>query len=77
MTYLTSDSIATVITKAIGKASTGKIDMELAIAASEEACTEVRHILTAELTALLDYEGVAREWNEAIETALLRIEDLT
>ena len=36
----------------------------------------VRDIVASELTRLLDSTGTAKEWNDAIETALVKIEAL-
>lgn len=54
----------------------GTFESRLAADAGEAAIAAVRHIITFELSRLLDNTGTAKEWNAAIETAMTRIEDL-
>lgn len=48
----------------------GTFHSDLAAQAGEAAIAEVRSILHTRLVGLLDREGVAGEWNDAIEAAL-------
>lgn len=57
-------------------ANAGRFDAARASAAVDESVTEVKHLITFELTKLLDQHGEAREWNDAIETAIHTIENL-
>lgn len=43
-------------------------------AVSRETLTEIRQILTGEMSTLFDVEGMAIDWNEAIERAIQVVE---
>ena len=57
-------------------AGAGIFDAARASAAVDDTLTELRHLITFELTKLLDQTGVARDWNDAIEAAINTIENL-
>ena len=57
-------------------AGAGKFDSARATAAVDALLTEVKHLITFELTKILDQTGEARDWNDAIETAINAIENL-
>jgi len=40
----------------------------------QAALTEIRNIMTAEISTLFDLEGAAIDWNEAIERAMRCVE---
>lgn len=57
-------------------AHAGTFNAADATSAVDQAVEEIRGLITAELTKLLDMDGVAHEWNEAIEHALTVIEGM-
>lgn len=57
-------------------AGAGTFDSARASATVDLTLAEVRHLITFELTKLLDQTGEARDWNDAIETAIHTIENL-
>lgn len=57
-------------------AGAGRFDSERASLAVDALLTEVKHLITFELTKILDQTGEARDWNDAIETAIHTIENL-
>lgn len=75
-------NIKTAIMQSIGYGSVcwtnidnaGVFVSEAAAQAGEEAVAEVRRILHSRLIALLDLDGVATEWNDAIEAAITMVE---
>lgn len=77
-------TVVRAITQAVGAASmcwertdqAGEFDIESALAISAATSAEVRRVITFELSRLLDREGVAEEWNYAIETAMRMVEEL-
>ena len=82
-TYLNDKpTVESAIGQAIGAGSTcwtklcaaGTFQSEKAVAIVEDAVAEVRRIIASDLIVLLDREGVATEWNDAIEAALQMVE---
>lgn len=82
--YADEPTISEAITQAIGYGSVcwsdvagaGEFDSGRASVAADAAIAEVRHIVTFELSKLLDPVNVAEEWNNAIEQAIRTVEDL-
>jgi hypothetical protein len=80
--YDNKAALDSAITQAIGAASmcwadvdqAGEFDVEKALDVAASTSVEVRRILTWQLSQLLDAAGIAREWNEAIETAIQLVE---
>ena len=75
-------TIESAIAQGIGLGSTcwsnvseaGTFDTDLARAAVAVTVNEVRNILAAELSVLLDRDGVAFDWNAAIDAAIQLVE---
>jgi hypothetical protein len=57
-------------------AGAGKFDAARASATVDRTLVELRHLITFELTKVLDQTGEARDWNDAIEAAIHAIENL-
>lgn len=82
--YTAEPNVRSALTQAIAQGSicwsdvagAGTFDVARATAAVDLALAELRHLITFELTKLLDHRGEAREWNDAIETAITTIENL-
>lgn len=64
------------ITQAVGLAAP-QDDIEALLRLAEHTASEVRTIITGQLTKLLDMTGTATEWNDAIEAAIQMVEDLS
>lgn len=82
--YTDDPNVRSCITQAIAHGSVcwsdvdgaGTFDSVRASAAVDLTLAEVRHLITFELSKLLDQTGEARDWNDAIETAINTIENL-
>lgn len=82
-TYLDDKpTVESAIGQAIGAGSTcwtkvcqaGTFDSTKAVGIVEDTIAEVRRIIASDLILLFDREGVATEWNDAIEAALQMVE---
>jgi len=82
-TYLDDKpTVESAIGQAIGAGSTcwtkvclaGEFDSTQAALIVGDTIAEVRRIIASDLVHLLDREGVATEWNDAIEAALQMVE---
>jgi len=82
-TYLNDrPTIESAIGQAVGAGSTcwtriclaGDFESDVAALIVAETIAEVRRIIASDLLHLLDREGVATEWNDAIEAALQMVE---
>lgn len=82
--YTADPNVRSCLTQAIAQgsicwsdvASAGTFDAARASAAVDLTLAELRHLITFELTKILDQTGEARDWNDAIETAIHTIENL-
>lgn len=82
--YTTDPNVRSCLTQAIAHGSVcwsdvagaGKFDASRASAAVDLTLAELKHLITFRLSMLLDQRGEARDWNDAIETAINTIENL-
>lgn len=83
--YSAEPTLREAITQSIGYASVcwtdvtnaGVFDSCRASDAADSTIKEVQDLITFSLSRLLDRKGEAKEWNEAIEQALLVVERMT
>lgn len=82
--YTADPNVRSCLTQAIAYGSVcwsdvaraGEFQSASASAAVDATLTELRHLITFQLTRLLDQTGEARDWNDAIEAAIGTIENL-
>ena len=82
--YTADPNVRSALTQAIAYGSicwsdvarAGTFDSASAAGAVDQTLAELKHLITFELTKLLDQTGEARDWNNAIETAINTIENL-
>lgn len=82
--YTADPNVRSALTQAIAYGSVcwsdvggaGTFDSASASAAVDTTLAELKHLITFELSKLLDQTGEARDWNDAIETAINAIENL-
>jgi hypothetical protein len=54
----------------------GQFEVEDFVAIESATSGELRRLITFRLSGLLDASGIAKEWNDAIETAIRAVEEM-